>query len=56
MARPLLIKQRTLGFYNPAAFVIAQMVSDAPVYAIQTLVFSSIFYFLGIFPILFNFS
>ncbi|KAM0747667.1 putative membrane protein of the ATP-binding cassette transporter superfamily [Meredithblackwellia eburnea MCA 4105] len=46
MSRPLLIKHRTLGFYNPAAFVIANMVSDAPVYAIQTLVFSSIFYFI----------
>ncbi|KAL8279014.1 hypothetical protein RQP46_008683 [Phenoliferia psychrophenolica] len=48
MARPLLIKHRTLGFYvgHPAAYVIAQMVSDAPVYALQTLVFSSIFYFL----------
>ncbi|KAK4705397.1 hypothetical protein P7C70_g804, partial [Phenoliferia sp. Uapishka_3] len=35
MSRPLLIKHRTLGFYNPAAFTIAQMVSDTPVYAIQ---------------------
>ncbi|KAI5475511.1 putative ABC transporter superfamily membrane protein Pdr11p [Pseudohyphozyma bogoriensis] len=46
MARPLLVKHRTLGFYNPAAFAVAQMLSDAPIYALQTIIFTSIFYFL----------
>ncbi|BGP16936.1 hypothetical protein JCM10213_007382 [Rhodosporidiobolus nylandii] len=46
LGRPLLIKQRTLGMYNPAANVIAQMVSDVPLYALQVMLFSALFYFL----------
>ncbi|GAA5971047.1 hypothetical protein JCM11641_004124 [Rhodosporidiobolus odoratus] len=46
MGRPLLIKHRTLGFYNPAANTVAMMVADVPLYAVQVLLFSSLFYFL----------
>jgi hypothetical protein len=70
MGRPILIKHRKLGFYNPAAKIIAEMLvrtlsitksaglaridalhfllsqMDSVVYAVQTLVFASIFYFL----------
>lgn len=45
-SRPLLIKHRSLGFYHPAAFTISQMVLDVPLYAVQTLIFSALFYFL----------
>ncbi|ORY63831.1 ABC-2 type transporter-domain-containing protein [Leucosporidium creatinivorum] len=45
-SRPLLIKHRTLGFYNPGAVTIAQMILDVPLYAVQTIVFSAILYFL----------
>jgi len=45
-SRPLQIKHRKLGFYHPGAVVIAQMIVDVPLYAIQTLIFSSIYYFL----------
>ncbi|KAJ9110600.1 hypothetical protein QFC22_006699 [Naganishia vaughanmartiniae] len=44
--RALLIKHRKLGFYDPAAKIVAEMAIDAVVYAVQTLVFASIFYFL----------
>ncbi|KAL8291564.1 hypothetical protein RQP46_002542 [Phenoliferia psychrophenolica] len=44
--RPLLIKHRKLGFYTPAAKIFAEMVVDAPVFAFQTLIFASLFYFL----------
>lgn len=44
--RPLMIKHRTLGFYNPAAQAIAQIVIDIPLYVVQTLIFSTILYFL----------
>ncbi|BGP40764.1 ATP-binding cassette transporter snq2 [Rhodotorula kratochvilovae] len=46
LGRPLLIKHRSLGFYNPAAHTLALMVADIPLYALQTLVFSTLFYFL----------
>ncbi|OCF57190.1 hypothetical protein L486_04646 [Kwoniella mangroviensis CBS 10435] len=46
MGRALLIKHRKLGFYNPAAKIIAEMLIDCGVYALQTLVFASVFYFL----------
>ncbi|KAL8280242.1 hypothetical protein RQP46_007356 [Phenoliferia psychrophenolica] len=46
LGRPLLIKHRKLGFYNPAAKTLAEMIVDAPVYAVQSLIFSSILYFL----------
>jgi ATP-binding cassette, subfamily G (WHITE), member 2, SNQ2 len=45
-SRPLLIKHRNLGFYHPGAVTIAQMLLDGPLYAVQTLVFSAILYFL----------
>lgn len=44
--RPLMIKHRTLGFYNPAAQSIAMIVIDIPLYVVQTLIFSAIIYFL----------
>ncbi|GAA6002985.1 hypothetical protein JCM10207_001930 [Rhodosporidiobolus poonsookiae] len=44
--RPLAIKHRQLGFYNPAAAVFARLIADLPLYIIQTLLFSSLFYFL----------
>ena len=44
--RPLLIKHRKQGHYNPAAKTIAEMVVDAPLFALQTLVFAAILYFL----------
>lgn len=40
------MKHRALGFYNPAAQSIAQMIIDVPLYAVQTLIFSSIIYFM----------
>ena len=46
LGRSLLIKHRKLGHYNPAAKTIAEMVIDAPIYAVQTLVFSALLYFL----------
>ncbi|GAA6032631.1 hypothetical protein JCM8097_004852 [Rhodosporidiobolus ruineniae] len=56
MGRPLLIKHRTLGFYNPAASVVAQIVADIPLYVLQTLLFSALFYFLvGLAPHASNF-
>ncbi|GAA5959842.1 hypothetical protein JCM21900_005250 [Sporobolomyces salmonicolor] len=45
-SRPLLIKHRTMGFYHPAAVTIAMCLADVPLYALQTLIFSSLFYFL----------
>ncbi|GAA5820477.1 hypothetical protein JCM11251_005643 [Rhodosporidiobolus azoricus] len=45
-SRPLYIKHRQLGFYHPAAVTIAQMALDVPLYTIQTLIFSSILYFI----------
>ncbi|ODO11420.1 hypothetical protein I350_00200 [Cryptococcus amylolentus CBS 6273] len=45
-SRPLFKKHRALGFYHPAANTIAQIVCDIPIYILQTLLFSSIFYFL----------
>ncbi|GAA5878533.1 hypothetical protein JCM8547_008786, partial [Rhodosporidiobolus lusitaniae] len=44
--RPLAIKHRTLGFYNPAAQLVAMQVADIPLYVVQTLLFSALFYFL----------
>ncbi|GAA5891653.1 hypothetical protein JCM6882_006157 [Rhodosporidiobolus microsporus] len=56
MGRPLLIKHRTLGFYNPAANIVAQMAADIPLYILQTLLFSALFYFLvGLSPHASNF-
>ncbi|GAA6004217.1 uncharacterized protein JCM10292_007295 [Rhodotorula paludigena] len=46
LGRPLQIKHRSLGFYNPAAATLALMIADIPLYALQTLVFSALFYFL----------
>jgi len=46
LGRPLLIKHRKLGHYNPAAKTIAEMVIDAPIYAFQTIVFAAILYFI----------
>lgn len=45
-SRPLLIKHRTLGFYHPAAVTVSQMILDLPLYAVQTIIFSAILYFL----------
>lgn len=58
LGRALLIKHRKLGFYHPAAKVLAEMLigtfkteacthyQDIPLYAIQTIIFAAIFYFL----------
>ncbi|TNY20692.1 putative ABC transporter PMR5 [Rhodotorula diobovata] len=46
LGRPLLIKHRGLGFYTPAANTLALMIADIPLYTLQTLVFSALFYFL----------
>ncbi len=46
MGRRLLLKHRALGFYHPAAYTIAQIITDIPLYALQTLMFSAILYFL----------
>ncbi|OXG76830.1 ABC transporter PMR5, partial [Cryptococcus neoformans D17-1] len=45
-SRPLLKKHRALGFYHPAAHTLAQIICDIPVYVLQTLIFSAIFYFM----------
>lgn len=44
--RSLLLKHRTLGFYHPSAYTLAQLTTDLPVYFLQTLVFASCFYFM----------
>lgn len=42
LGRSLLIKHRKLGFYNPAAKILVEMLIDAPVYAVQSPIFLSI--------------
>ncbi|RMZ85443.1 hypothetical protein DV737_g853, partial [Chaetothyriales sp. CBS 132003] len=44
--RPVLAKQKQFGFFNPAAFCIAQIASDIPVMFFQVSIFSVILYFM----------
>lgn len=45
-SRTILTKQRRLGILTPPAQTLAQMAVDLPLFVMQTLIFSSIFYFL----------
>jgi ABC-type multidrug transport system permease subunit len=44
--RPVLAKQKGFALYHPAAFVIAQIITDIPIFLLQVTVFSLILYFL----------
>ncbi|KAH9203103.1 ABC-2 type transporter-domain-containing protein, partial [Leptodontidium sp. 2 PMI_412] len=44
--RPVLAKQKGFALYHPAAFVIAQVIADIPIFLLQVTVFSLILYFL----------
>jgi len=44
--RPILVKHKFFGFYNPAAFCIAQITADIPLILFQISIFAVILYFL----------
>ncbi|RMZ87573.1 hypothetical protein DV736_g5212, partial [Chaetothyriales sp. CBS 134916] len=44
--RPVLAKQKQFGFFNPAAFCLAQIAADIPVLFFQVSIFSVILYFM----------
>jgi len=44
--RPVLLKQKSFGFFHPAAFCIAQIAADIPVILVQITVFGLVLYFM----------
>ncbi|KAK3498887.1 ABC-2 type transporter-domain-containing protein [Neurospora hispaniola] len=44
--RPVLLKQKGMGFFHPAAFCIAQVAADIPVIILQVTVWSIVLYFM----------
>ncbi|KAK3321292.1 ABC-2 type transporter-domain-containing protein [Cercophora scortea] len=44
--RPVLAKQKTFGFFHPAAFCIGQIAADVPIILLQVTVFGIIMYFM----------
>lgn len=47
MGRPILVRHKRFGFYRPAAFCIANAITDIPVIMLQVTVFSLIIYFMS---------
>lgn len=47
MGRPILSRQKRFGFYRPAAYCIANAITDLPVVTVQVSCFSLILYFMS---------
>ncbi|CAI4214022.1 unnamed protein product [Parascedosporium putredinis] len=47
MGRPILVRHKRFGFYRPAAFCIANAITDIPVVMLQVTCFSLIIYFMA---------
>ncbi len=44
--RPVLVKHKEFAFFQPAAFVLAQIFSDIPILLVQITIFSIVVYFM----------
>ncbi|KAL6699323.1 ABC-2 type transporter domain-containing protein [Trichoderma pleuroticola] len=45
--RPVLVKQKSFGFYHPAAFCLAQITADFPVLLLQCTIFTVVIYWMA---------
>lgn len=46
-ARPILLKHKLLTFYRPAAYALAQLITDVPLVFIQLMIFDLVVYFIS---------